>query len=116
MNLLEFFVHHEDLLRGDPASWTPRELGPDLAHAVWAGLAGMAAMSLRGIPVGVVAAPDGLGRRNLHSPKDGHGSVVLSGPLSDIVMVLFGRPRTDALTVDGADTDVATFEGLKLGM
>ncbi|MFC6713964.1 TIGR03085 family metal-binding protein [Branchiibius cervicis] len=115
VNLLEFFVHHEDLLRGDPATWTPRELSPELADAVWSGLASMTALSLRSVPVGVVAAPDGLGRRNLHSAKDGHGSVVLSGPLSDIVMVLFGRPRTDAVTLDGADADVATFEGLRLG-
>lgn len=114
-NLLEFFVHHEDLLRGDPATWTRRELSPELADAVWGQLPSMSAMLLRGVPVGIVAAPDGMGRRNLHQPKEGHGSVVLSGPLSDIVMTLFGRPRTEAVTVDGADDDVAVFDSLKLG-
>ncbi len=37
MNRMEFFVHHEDVLRGDPT--TPRrDLDPGLAKAVWSGL------------------------------------------------------------------------------
>jgi uncharacterized protein (TIGR03085 family) len=35
MNTIEYFIHAEDVRRAQP-NWTPRELSPELADALWA--------------------------------------------------------------------------------
>ncbi len=48
---MEYFVHHEDVLRAQP-DWQPRELSADLSEVLW-GRLGMAKLMLRKAPVGV---------------------------------------------------------------
>lgn len=56
-NLVEYFVHHEDLRRGADG-WQPRDIGPGLAEQLWERL-GMARFILRKAPVGIeLARPD----------------------------------------------------------
>ena len=50
-NLVEYFVHHEDVRRAQP-DWQPRSLSPELADLLWARL-GLARLLLRRAPVGV---------------------------------------------------------------
>src|SRR5271166_3982903 len=45
LNLVEYFVHHEDARRAQQ-DWKPRELSPDLADVLWARL-GMARLMMR---------------------------------------------------------------------
>src|SRR5262249_53087188 len=56
INLVEYFVHHEDVRRAQPG-WEPRELGPGLADVLWQRL-GMVRFLLRKAPVGVELARD----------------------------------------------------------
>jgi uncharacterized protein (TIGR03085 family) len=50
-NLVEYFVHHEDVRRAQP-DWQPRPLSAELADLLWARL-GLARLLLRRAPVGV---------------------------------------------------------------
>jgi uncharacterized protein (TIGR03085 family) len=51
LNLVEYFVHHEDVLRAQP-DWRPREIGPALADVLWDRLS-LARLMMRKAPVGV---------------------------------------------------------------
>jgi uncharacterized protein (TIGR03085 family) len=51
-NTMEYFVHHEDVLRAADG-WTPRELGPALSDALWARLKSGVRFFLGKAPVGV---------------------------------------------------------------
>jgi uncharacterized protein (TIGR03085 family) len=86
VNRNEYFIHHEDVRRAQPA-WQPRELSPDFAAALWAGLRTPARLALRHTPAQVT----------LTAP--GHGSVVAGrgGPLVDLV----GPPGELLLFVSG---------------
>jgi uncharacterized protein (TIGR03085 family) len=56
VNLVEFFVHNEDVRRARPG-WEPRAISQDLADALWRRLR-MARFVLRKVPVGVEFARD----------------------------------------------------------
>ena len=86
VNRNEYFIHHEDVRRAQPG-WQPRELAPDFAAALWAGLRTPARLALRRTPAQVtITAP-------------GHGSVVAGrgGPMVDLV----GPPGELLLFVTG---------------
>jgi uncharacterized protein (TIGR03085 family) len=51
LNLVEYFVHHEDVLRAQP-DWQPRKLNADLSEVLWDRLR-LAKLMLRKAPVGV---------------------------------------------------------------
>jgi uncharacterized protein (TIGR03085 family) len=51
LNLVEFFVHHEDVLRAQP-DWQPRKVNPELADVLWDRLS-LARLMMRKAPVGV---------------------------------------------------------------
>ena len=114
-NLGEFFVHHEDVLRGGEA-WEPRELSPELSSALWDSLPQVARLAMRDVRVGVVADAPGVGRRSIRKPKDGHGSVVLTGTPGEIFLSVFGRDGVSQVTFDGADADVAAYKASKRGI
>lgn len=114
-NLGEFFVHHEDVLRGGE-SWEPRELSPELSKALWDNLPQVARLAMRDVRVGVVADAPGVGRRSIRKPKDEHGSVVLTGTPGDIFLSVFGRDGVAQVSFDGADVDVAAYKESKRGV
>jgi uncharacterized protein (TIGR03085 family) len=51
LNLVEYFVHHEDVLRAQPG-WQPRQISADLTDVLWDRLS-LARLMLRKAPVGV---------------------------------------------------------------
>ena len=86
VNRNEYFIHHEDVRRAQPG-WQPRQLPPEFAVALWAGLRTPARLALRRTPAQVtITAP-------------GHGSVVAGrgGPVVDLV----GPPAELLLFVTG---------------
>lgn len=114
MNLAEFFIHHEDVLRAQPDA-TRRTLEPAESAAIWAALPMLAKMTLRDCRVGIVADCEGHGRRTLREPKDQHGSVVVSGAPGEVLLFCYGRQAVADVQLDGADGDLSLIAGTSLG-
>ncbi len=109
-NWNEFFVHHEDVRRGEPG-WEPREPDEERDAQLWAG-ARRVGMLLRRSPVGVVLARPSGGR---HVVKTGPGAVTVVGEPGELVLFAFGR---DAARVElqGEPGDVEALRSAKRGV
>jgi uncharacterized protein (TIGR03085 family) len=109
-NGMEFFVHHEDVRRGEPG-WEPRGADEERDAELWAGARRMG-MLLRRSPVGVVLArPSG----ERHVVKTGPGVVTVLGEPGELVMFAFGR---DAVRVElqGEPGDIDALTGAPRGV
>jgi uncharacterized protein (TIGR03085 family) len=85
-NGTEFFVHHEDVRRGEPG-WEPRAPDEERDAALWVTARRMSALYRRS-PVGVVLArPSG----ERHAVKTGPGAVTVIGEPGELVLFAFGR-------------------------
>jgi uncharacterized protein (TIGR03085 family) len=109
-NTVEYFVHHEDVRRGD-GEWTPRDLDASLADALWGRLKGGARFFVRSAPVGVELARD-------EGSADGTGTgtgagpyrvtvrrtaplVTVSGGAGELTLWAFGRVTASHVEFDG---------------
>jgi uncharacterized protein (TIGR03085 family) len=101
-NTLEFFVHTEDVRRGQ-AGWQPRELDPGLAGALWRRLPGLARLNLRRIPATVRVEAPGYGAFTV---GDGEPAATVTGDPGELLLFFFGRQRAARVEVSG-DPDVA---------
>lgn len=112
MNAVEFFVHHEDVRRAQP-EWQPRELSTSDEKALWAILTTMGRALFRkaAVPV-VLRRPDGAEL----VVKAGHPAVVVSGPVSELVMFAYGRTDHALVQVEGPDDLLARFQETPLGV
>jgi uncharacterized protein (TIGR03085 family) len=107
-NTIEYFVHHEDVRRARDG-WEPRPLDDAGATELWSRFRAGARFLLRRSPVGVVAVPsDGPDAGREVRLKGGDRSVVLAGPVAEIVLSGYGR-LTRGLELRGSGTDVAAF-------
>ncbi|HXV91881.1 MAG TPA: TIGR03085 family metal-binding protein [Pseudonocardia sp.] len=110
-NAAEFFVHHEDVRRGEPG-WAPR--GPDPARdgELWTLLGRMGRWLYRRSPVGVVLRrPSGA----QIVAKTGEGLVTVVGEPGEIVLHAFGRDAA-RVELEGVPADVETFSRLSRGV
>ncbi|GAB3445530.1 TIGR03085 family metal-binding protein [Phycicoccus ginsengisoli] len=115
VNLAEYFVHHEDVLRGDGSLGPRREISPELSDALWTTLTRIARLSFRRSPVGVVlSTPDG--RRHHARSTTELGTVVLEGRPEELLLAAFGRQRVAELEVTGGDDAVAALWAAPLGL
>ena len=117
LNLVEYFVHHEDVRRAQP-DWKPRELSPSLSDVLWSRL-GLARLMLRKAPVGVeLARADAARPAAGATPANGKGRVRITAKARTPVVTVTGDPaeltlwtmgRTSAADVqfDGNASDVA---------
>ena len=107
-NTVEYFVHLEDVRRATEP-WVPRDLPADDVAALWAQAQRAGGYLLRRSPVGVVYAPtDGPAAGTRHVARKGERVVVLSGPVSEIVLATYGRV-TQGLEIEGPAADAAAF-------
>ncbi len=116
-NLLEFFVHHEDVRRGQ-VGWSPRELEPGLVEALWRRLPGLARLTLRrfGAPVAVQAPGFGwftAGAADGDAAADGGGAaatdggrhrIEVRGEPGELILFFFGRQRASLVDVHAPTT------------
>lgn len=110
-NAAEFFVHHEDVRRGEPG-WAPRDPDPARDAQLWALLGRTGRLLLRRSPVGVVLRrPDGAQQ----VVRTGPGLVTVVGEPGELLLHAFGR---DAVRVElqGADADVESYRASKRGL
>jgi uncharacterized protein (TIGR03085 family) len=109
-NGAEFYVHHEDVRRGEPG-WEPRPADEGRDGALWALVTRMGRLLYRRSPVGVVVRrPSG----EQAVIKTGKGLVTIEGEPGEILLHGFGR---DAVRVDlrGEPADVAALEASSRG-
>ncbi len=110
-NLVEFFVHHEDVRRGRPG-WAERKLAPALSGALWHRLA-LARFILRSAPVGVelarddVAGEPGAGRVRI-TAKARTPVVTVTGTPAELTLWTLGRTSAAQVRMDGSEAAVKT--------
>lgn len=112
-NLVEYYVHHEDVRRGSEA-WRPRELAPDLSDALWSRLTTLSRLLFRRVPVGVVLErTDGGGAT--HLAHTGTDTVTLRGTAGELLLRAYGRRSVD-VEVIGTPAAIEAFETASLGV
>lgn len=113
VNMLEFFVHHEDVRRAQP-SWEPRALPADLDRLIWARVSSGARLMLRKSPVGVVLHRLG-GGVAVGGSRQGP-RVEVTGTASELLMFCFGRQEHARVELTGEPGDVSRLRGSSLGI
>ena len=113
LNLVEWFVHHEDARR--PNGGEPRPADPERDAALW-GMVGRAGRLMllkgaRGQNVELVAPGFGT------VPGRGKGDPVrVEGPPGELLLYLYGRKGAAAVAVTGGPEAVAAFEASDFGI
>ena len=77
----EFFVHHEDVLRGG-SDWSARQIPSDLESALWGIVTKVARLHFARSRVGVVLVAPSYGRRQVHAMTDLGTVVIAAHPAS----------------------------------
>jgi len=111
-NLLEHFVHCEDVRRAAP-DWQPRRLPPDRQATFWKSLSGpLGKFALRksDMPVSL-QVPGGEPVALIKRPGPG---VTVAGEPGELAMYLFGRKDHARVQLLGEDDAVARFRSLPL--
>jgi uncharacterized protein (TIGR03085 family) len=111
MNLIEYFVHHEDVRRAQPG-WEPRELDPALAAALWSRTRLPARLALRRTPATVMLNAPDFGQL---TAGRGGPTVNLSGPPGELVMFLLGRQRHSRVELSGPEEIISRMRGAHYG-
>ncbi len=110
-NLVEYFVHHEDIRRAQP-DWEPREISSDVANELWRRLR-LARLMLRRAPVGVElvraearAAGNGAGRVRI-TAQARTPVVTVAGSPAELTLWTMGRTGAVHVRMDGSDAAIA---------
>jgi uncharacterized protein (TIGR03085 family) len=115
VNLVEYFVHHEDVRRAQPG-WEPRKIDQALSEALWHRL-GMARFLLRKAPVGVELArddepaPTGSGAPRVRITAKARTPVVtVIGAPAELTMWALGRTEAALVRLDGSEAAVSAIK------
>jgi uncharacterized protein (TIGR03085 family) len=111
-NTLEYFVHHEDIRRARPG-WRRRALSADDADVLWKALRAQGPALVRSAGVPVVVRRNDTGETATLLP--GPAPVVLSGPVSEVVVYLHGRDQVRDISFEGPSDKVAKVRRSDLG-
>lgn len=114
-NILEFYVHHEDVLRaGDGPT---RELPEDLARTLWRRISVVGHLLARSCPVPLtLVATDVPGQAVLRRGGPDNPGVRVLGRAGELVLALYGRQAAAQLDVHGAPGDVEAFRNAQFGV
>lgn len=104
-NLLELFVHTEDVRRG-AGPVPPLTLAPAHTQALWGRLVRHAPLLYRRAGVGIVLVVPGGPRRAVRRPRGEAGTVVVRGEVGEIALHAYGRQGAARVDVLGDPTDV----------
>lgn len=114
-NTQEYFIHHEDVRRGDGDTGPrPAEEVTEIEEALWAGLRKghrLATRKIKGVRVDLVT-PAG---DTIHSGK-GDDVVTITGRPGEIILYLSGRTAAADVTVAGSDRARAALGDADLGI
>jgi uncharacterized protein (TIGR03085 family) len=98
-NLMEYFIHHEDVRRAQP-DWQPRDLPAKLHQALWQRLSVLRVM-LRKVPAAVTLLAPGFGE--LTAGKGGAAQVRITGTPGELLLFCSGRQSVARVEFDGPD-------------
>ena len=111
LNVVEFFVHHEDVRRARPG-WEPREIDGGLSNALWQRLK-TARLVLRKAPVGVEFVrsdeplPTRSGAPSIRLTANARTPVVtVTGAPGELTLWTLGRTAAARVRLDGSEADV----------
>jgi uncharacterized protein (TIGR03085 family) len=118
LNLVEFFVHHEDVRRAR-AGWEPREISQGLTEALWRRLR-VARHILRKVPVGVEFARDdgaaaGAARVRITATARTPTVTVIGRP-GELVLWALGRTGAARVRLDGSETALGALSAARWGV
>jgi uncharacterized protein (TIGR03085 family) len=105
INTTEFFVHHEDVLRGSPG-WSARELPADLESALWGIVSKIGRLHFARARVGVVLVAPAHGRRQAHAMTD-LGTAMVTGTPGELLLYSIGRRDVALVDVSGPEEALA---------
>ncbi|MGP4114083.1 TIGR03085 family metal-binding protein [Streptomyces sp. 4N509B] len=110
-NTVEFFIHAEDVRRARP-DWSPRELDPVFADALWKRLESSARIMGRRSPCGLV-----LRRPNGQTVVAHKGTpvVTVTGEPGELLLFASGRQRAARVEVAGEEAAVAKVQAARMG-
>lgn len=111
MNLVEIFVHHEDVRRGGPEQ-EPRELETGEEQALWRSLSRFARILRLRLRGGLTVVAPGLGSMVVRS---GEPHATLTGRPGELVLFLTGR-RGAQVEVAGPPTALEALEKANLSL
>lgn len=112
INTVEYFVHHEDLLRAQPAA-LPRKLDPDLEALLWSRAKQGGRMLVRKAAVGVTLAAPGYGEATIRRRAP---IVTVTGSPGELVLWMFGRQRAAEVTYSGDELSIERLRQSHLGL
>jgi uncharacterized protein (TIGR03085 family) len=109
MNTVEFFIHVEDLRRGQDG-WEPRAISPALADALWARV-GPGGMAKKVAATVVLASP---GRE--HKQSGAGPLVTVTGDPSELTMFAAGRQQATRVQIAGEAALAGQLRDASLGI
>ena len=103
-NLLEFFVHTEDVRRAQDR-WAPRRLADEYADVLWEELCRRVRLLYRSEDTGVRLVRTPRAGRSMDEPatvvaRPGTPEVTVTGPTGELIMHAFGRRDHALVMVD----------------
>ena len=118
-NLVEYFVHHEDVRRAADG-WEPRRVKDGLADALWQRLR-MSRILFRRAPVGVELVRDDLAAGPGQQPvrmtaKAKTPVVTLTGHPAELLMWALGRAKAAQVRLDGSADAVHRLSEARIGL
>jgi uncharacterized protein (TIGR03085 family) len=119
-NLVEMFIHHEDVRRAQP-DWQPRELSAEFAAALWERVKRTAKLSLRRFRATVMVEAPGHGRFQAGAgdgKADGGAAaeVTLRGAPGELLIFLTGRQDHAQVEIIGPADTAGRLRRARLGL
>jgi uncharacterized protein (TIGR03085 family) len=116
-NAVEFFVHHEDVLRAQPsAQGAPvrRQLERRDQDSLWARVGGLGRLVARNAAVGIeLVRTDHPAARRV---RPGEPTLVVRGLPGELVLFMFGRGAVADVELDGDPAAREAFDDSQLGI
>jgi uncharacterized protein (TIGR03085 family) len=113
VNTVEFYVHHEDVRRGS-SPFAVRQLDQELEDALAGLISGTLGKAMaRKSSVGVAIEPEGHPGARL---RRGARTVVVAGPVGEIVLFFYGRSAVAQVDFEGDDDAIAKLKATPFGI
>ena len=112
-NSNEFFIHHEDVRRGQP-DWQPRIMSRQDNDKLWSGVGVMGLLGARKAPVGVtLRRSDTDAEKTLLKKSE---QVIVVGEPGELLMFVTGRGEHAKVEFIGSESAVAALKGAKFSL